>query len=67
MQICKKCIQIDTRPGIYFHNDICGACIWEEEKKLIDWNQRKLELIKIANWDKKNFLFAIISKNLHRF
>jgi len=53
LQICKKCIQIDTRPGIYFHNDICGACIWEEEKKLIDWNQRKLELIKITNWAKK--------------
>jgi len=44
---------MDTRPGIYFHNDICGACIWEEEKKSIDWNQRKLELIKIANWAKK--------------
>ena len=53
LQICKKCIQTDTRPGIYFHNDICGACIWEEEKKLIDWNQRKLELIKITNWAKK--------------
>jgi len=53
LQICKKCIQIDTRPGIYFHNDICGACIWEEEKKLIDWNQRKLELIKITNLAKK--------------
>ncbi len=44
MKICKKCIQPDTRPGIYFENGICGACIWEEEKKKIDWNERKKEL-----------------------
>ena len=27
MQICKKCIQPDTKPGIFFdENGICGAC-----------------------------------------
>jgi len=37
MQICKLCIQPDTRPGIYFNEEgVCGACLWEEKKnKLI--------------------------------
>ena len=33
MKICKKCIQPDSRPGLYFNDDgICGACVWENEK-----------------------------------
>ena len=49
MKICKKCIQPDTRPGILFNNEsICGACLWEEERKLIDWDKRRDELRKIA-------------------
>ncbi len=50
MQICKKCIQPDSRPGIFFNYGICGACIWEEEKKKIDWDLRKKELEGIAKW-----------------
>ena len=54
MKVCKKCIQPDTRPGIFFDdNGICGACIWEEEKKNIDWNQREAQLQEIAQWAKK--------------
>lgn len=53
MKICKKCIQPDTRPGIYFNNGICGACIWEEEKNEIDWKERENELHEIAEWAKK--------------
>jgi N-acetyl sugar amidotransferase len=53
MKICKKCIQPDTRPGIYFDEDgICGACLWEEEKKTIDWKQRENELREIVKWAK---------------
>lgn len=53
MKICKRCIQPDTRPGIYFNNDgVCGACLWEEEKKSIDWQARKKELQEIADWAK---------------
>lgn len=53
MRICKKCIQPDTRPGIYFdENGVCGACLWEEEKKSIDWKKREKELDEIANWAK---------------
>jgi N-acetyl sugar amidotransferase len=45
LKICKECIQPDTRPGIYFDdNGICGGCLWEKEKKEIDWDARKKEL-----------------------
>jgi len=55
MKICKECIQPDTRPGIYFdENGVCGACLWEKEKEVIDWNSRKKELEKIVEWAKKN-------------
>ena len=54
MKICKKCIQPDTRPGVFFDgNGICGACIWQNEMLKIDWNQREKELQEIANWAKK--------------
>jgi len=53
MRICKKCVQPDTRPMIYFNDDgICGACIWNEEKKSIDWDAREKELQEIADWAK---------------
>ncbi len=54
MRICKKCIQPDTRPKIYFDDDgVCGACLWEEEKKKINWSEREKHLQKIVNWAKK--------------
>ena len=54
MKICKICIQPDTRPGIYFDNNgVCGACLWEKEKKVIDWNSREKELQEIADWAKR--------------
>ena len=49
MRICTKCIQPDTRPGIFFTDDgICGACMWEEEKEEIDWSSREKELQNMA-------------------
>lgn len=54
MNICKRCLQPDTRPNIYFNDDgICGACIWEDEKKLINWKEREKQLQEIADWAKK--------------
>lgn len=54
MKICTKCIQPDTRPGIYFNEQgVCGACIWEEEKLKINWSERRNELNKISEWAKK--------------
>ena len=54
MKICKKCIQPDTRPGVFFNEDgVCGACIWQAEMSRIDWKQREKELQEIASWAKK--------------
>ncbi|MCB2297183.1 N-acetyl sugar amidotransferase [Clostridium tagluense] len=54
MRYCKKCLQPDTRPGIIFdQNGICYACIYEEEKKKIDWNKREEELRIIVEEAKK--------------
>ena len=52
MRYCKRCVQPDTRPGIYFsENGICGACLWKEED--VDWDSRHKELVKIAEDAKK--------------
>lgn len=53
MKYCKKCLQPDTRPGIFFSKDgVCGACLYEEQKKNIDWSKRLDELHNIAEWAK---------------
>lgn len=53
MKYCKKCLQPDTRPGIFFNNEgVCGACLYEESKKTIDWSKREQELKEIAEWAK---------------
>lgn len=53
MKYCKKCLQPNTRPGIYFdENGVCGACIYEEDKKEVDWIAREKELTDICEWAK---------------
>ena len=55
MKICKRCIQPDSRPGIYFDgNGVCGACLWEEEKNKINWSERADELQNIVEQTKKS-------------
>lgn len=53
LKICKKCLQSDMRPKIYFNEKgICGACLWEEKKDKIDWNKREQDLHEISKWAK---------------
>ena len=53
MRYCKKCLQPDTRPGIYFDkNQICGACIYEKSKEYINWDKRERNLKSIVDWAK---------------
>ena len=36
LKICSKCIQPNTRPGMFIsmqNQGVCGACLWEDEKK----------------------------------
>lgn len=49
MNYCKKCVQPDTRPKVVFKDGVCGACLWEEEKKKIDWENRLITLRMVAD------------------
>ena len=39
----------DIKPMIELKEGICSACLWEDEKKKIDWNKRKNELAKLCD------------------
>jgi len=54
VEMCKRCVQPVTRPKVYFNEEgICGACLWEEQKKGINWEEREKELSGIVKWAKK--------------
>lgn len=54
MKYCKKCLQTDTRPDIKFNSEgVCYACLYEEEKKNIDWVSREEEMKEIVAWAKE--------------
>ena len=45
---CSKCLSMSTRPRITFDkNGVCNACLWTEEKKLINWSEREKELLSL--------------------
>lgn len=51
MRYCIRCVQPDTRPGIYFdENGVCGACLYWESKPSIDWAARWSALEAICDW-----------------
>lgn len=42
---CSTCLNMSTRPRIEFDKQgSCNACQWTEEKKLLDWEPRQVEL-----------------------
>ena len=45
MTRCKKCLLPTTRPDTQFVDGVCSACIAYEQRKEIDWEERKKELI----------------------
>lgn len=46
MQICKRCLMMETRPRMVYTKDgLCSACEWADIKKTkIDWEARTKEL-----------------------
>lgn len=47
---CKTCLNMSTRPRIEFDaQGRCNACVWTEEKKSLDWNNRESELITLLD------------------
>lgn len=61
IQYCKKCLMPSTKPSLSFDQEgVCNACHNYENRKGIDWDQRKEELVEIldryrskdsSNWD----------------
>lgn len=50
MRYCKKCVMLDTRPGIKFNEEgICSACQNYEHRKDINWNERYSEFEKLCD------------------
>jgi len=47
---CKNCLNMSTRPRISFdERGWCNACQWMEEKKVLNWKPRQLELDNLIN------------------
>ena len=55
MRYCKECVQPDTRPGIKFDDKgVCLACFFAKEVEKIDWDARRKELDKVAEYGRKH-------------
>ncbi len=55
MRVCKNCIQPDTRPGIRFNREgVCPGCSFAARHKAIDWNARRRELEKLADFGRRH-------------
>ncbi len=55
IKFCKKCIMPNTRPRIIFDNmGVCNACLHSEKKKIIDWDRRKRDFLKLVDRIKKD-------------
>jgi N-acetyl sugar amidotransferase len=47
---CSSCLTMSTRPRITFNSTgLCNACVWAENKKILDWGARKNELEVLLN------------------
>lgn len=55
MKYCKKCLQVDTRPGTKFdEKGICPACNYFESLETVDWDERRKELDDVVAFGKAN-------------
>lgn len=51
MKYCSRCVQPDTRPGLVFGDDgVCMACRLRDDRQKVDWDERKRQLLEIADW-----------------
>ena len=66
---CKKCVVSNQKPNstveiknqqkvrkstqIFNDDGVCNACIYAEQKKKIDWEQREVELLKLLDKHRK--------------
>lgn len=58
---CKKCLMPSTRPFAKFNSEsVCGACVYNKQKKQIDWQKRRADLHKLCDNFRRNDMFDII-------
>lgn len=47
---CTSCLNMSTRPRIEFDRDgRCNACVWAEQKRLMDWTARRRRLTELLD------------------
>jgi N-acetyl sugar amidotransferase len=61
LKYCKQCVMPDTKPDLFIDSEgVCNACRSYDQRKVIDWESRKIGLLKILekyrhqngeNWD----------------
>lgn len=50
MRFCKRCVMPDTKPDLYIDDEgVCNACRSYENRKEIDWDKRKKELLALVD------------------
>ncbi len=50
IRYCKKCMMPETKPDLWFDdNGVCCACLYFDERKEVNWNERKEELKNILD------------------
>lgn len=48
---CKTCLTPNSRPRVQFNEDgICNACVNASEKMIINWEERKLQFLKLVEF-----------------
>ena len=51
---CKSCVMVSARPRLTFNSEgLCSACVWNKEKKKINWKKKTKELKAILDKQKK--------------
>ena len=54
MKKCVKCLIPETHEGIFFDDEgVCSVCRQIENKQVVDWHSRGMELENIAKWAKE--------------
>lgn len=62
-KFCTRCLAMSTRPRITFNRDgVCNACLWQEQKSSIDWDNRisKLHSLLASHRSRSNTYDVIV-------
>jgi len=60
IQYCSKCLMPSSRPRIVFTGDVCNACLWAEERKAIDYDDRAGQFAALVEKHKKHPAYDMV-------